>query len=299
MILCLSPYHLTTREAAAMAALLLGESVITAVPTPDAGRSSESLDAAARAPRYRELMDVWSWSLPLWHAGILSSSYAGMDPMHDVRACRDSIVAVPQLTPFHDLLPGRADAEPEAALGRFARDILTGGPDPSLSLPVAMGLDRFAARFGLMTLRSQAASIAARAEHDSIRTIARAVLPVLVRCGARRLIAARAELEEVLGSLRDAIASGSAAAIRGAAGDYSRAFDAHRDHLLRPIDPDEPPPMAGYVALTLGEARDDVVLAAGARAAAEVLNAEAPASPRGDGALMRTLIVRPMGRSRP
>lgn len=299
MILCLSPYHLTTREPAAMAALLLGQVVITAVPTPDAVPSQGGLDEAARVPRYRELMDAWSWSLPLWHAGILSSSYAGADPMHDVRACRDSIVAVPQMTPFHDMLPCRSDPEPAAALARFARDILSGGPDPSLALPVAMGLDRFAARFGLIALRSEAASIAARVEHDSIRALARVALPVLVRCGARRIIAARAELEDALDPLRDALISGGSTAIRRAAAAYAQDFDAQRSELVRPIDPDEPPPVVGCVSLTLGETRDDVVLTAGARVAADVLNGEAPDLPSGDGAIVRTLIVRPMGRGRP
>ena len=40
MLIAVSPYHMTTREPAAMAALLLASRVVTILPTPEVGMSA-------------------------------------------------------------------------------------------------------------------------------------------------------------------------------------------------------------------------------------------------------------------
>jgi hypothetical protein len=59
MLIVASPYHLTTREPAAMAALLLARQVVTLLPTPleGAGSSREAMAAARCVPTYRALVE--------------------------------------------------------------------------------------------------------------------------------------------------------------------------------------------------------------------------------------------------
>lgn len=74
MNVVVSPYHLTTREAPAMASLLLAERVVTLLP---ASLESDSVHAAKRAaersPWYTRFMETWGWTAPLWDEGVISS----------------------------------------------------------------------------------------------------------------------------------------------------------------------------------------------------------------------------------
>jgi hypothetical protein len=62
MLVAVSPYHLTTREPAAIAALLLADRVVTLLPGPD--RRGAEL-AAERLPHYLDFVLTWEWSVPL------------------------------------------------------------------------------------------------------------------------------------------------------------------------------------------------------------------------------------------
>ncbi|QKK09619.1 MAG: hypothetical protein HND58_16560 [Planctomycetota bacterium] len=105
MFAAISPYHLTTREPPAMAALLLAERSVTFMPSPR-GTREEIEQAAAESPEYVRFMETWAWSMPLWKDGLLGSA-AGrrrrrprrpahrVDPARRRRAVREPPAARP------------------------------------------------------------------------------------------------------------------------------------------------------------------------------------------------------------
>jgi hypothetical protein len=294
VIVCLSPYHLTTREPVAMASLLLADTVVTAMPTPDGALTRQRVGAvAARVPQYLELMESWAWSVPLWSAGVIASEYRGIDPIEDVRRSLVSIGTDDRYAPLRPLMHEALLESDDLALRRIAADLLKGGPDPGLAVPMASGLDAFARRFGLIAARAEAVSIAARHESAQMRVVARAALPVVLRAGGQRLLAARADLEEVLDPLRDAIDAAEPAVVRAAAAEYSEAFALLREELLRPVA-DEPRPVEGVVTVTLADLPHDAVLTSSASAAVHLYGGHTSDEGR-DSGLVRTIVVKPVG----
>lgn len=233
MIAVVSPYHVTTREPPAMAALLLGERVVTMMPAPLNGSRREQAEAAAgRVPRYLSLLKSWEWTVPLWEAGVLASSCGGRDPVEDVRSACRTIDRDGRFAPLRPLMrPGLFDTD-EGYLDAVSRDLLKGGPDPAICVPVSAGMDRFAMAHGLTPMRSEALSLAQQAEARlGARAFALAV-PILLRGGAGRLLAARRELDAELRGLRAALrcsADGHAGNgdLAAAARAYTHAFEAH------------------------------------------------------------------------
>ncbi|MCC6676242.1 MAG: hypothetical protein IT436_03780 [Phycisphaerales bacterium] len=250
MIVAVSPYHLTTREPPAMAGLLLGEEVVTMLPAPLAGGgAAAALEAASRSPRYRKFVESWQWLMPLWKAGVLSSRVAGEDIGEDVRRACDRIDRDGSLTGLRPFMrPGLFDDE-KTYLDAVAGDVLKGGPDPGICVPVSAGLDRFAARHELMVMRAHPTSVAQQAEaRMGVRLFAIGI-PALVQAGGGQLLEVRERLGEQIFALRRAITaiargagprpdrSRTAAELQSdlndAARAYSARFEAQRDHLLR------------------------------------------------------------------
>jgi hypothetical protein len=127
MLVALSPYHLTTREPVAMAALLLAERVVTLLPRPIRGRR-EAENAAERVPRYLDLMLSWRWSQPLWEAGVICASLDGHEAAADVQEAHAQVVSEerfsrlrglmrPDLLETEDSAPSSVAQKAEAALG--------------------------------------------------------------------------------------------------------------------------------------------------------------------------------------
>lgn len=266
MIVALSPYHLTTREAPALAAALLATKAVTLVPTPQGGRHG-FLDAAETSPAYARLMECWRWSLPLWRSGVLASSLAGDDAGEDVAGVVGRIGRDDALLPLRGFVqPTLFDTE-RPFLSAAAADLLKGGPDPAFTVPVAAGLDRFASRHGVMVMRSAPASVAQQAE-ARLGTRAFAIgLPILMRGSAEQIMAARGLLAPSLGPLREAVAAIAAdhagaedgswrpstaalADMNDAARAYTEAFGLAREEVLRPLDPDDERPVESTVSLT-------------------------------------------------
>jgi hypothetical protein len=238
MFLAVSPYHLTTREAPAMAALLLAERVITLMPTPFEGTAQEVIGRVVeRVPRYLDFMKSWEWAAPLWEKGLISSVFEGLDAVDEVREVCRRIQRDPTLAGLRSVMrPGLFDDEDEY-LDTVARDLLRAGPDPGVSVPVVAGIDRFAARLGLIVARPEAASVAQHAEMQAVRPILSIAAPILIQAGAEAILETRIALEETLAPLRDALGilaaesageSGppdeAAAVVRRRARDYASAF---------------------------------------------------------------------------
>lgn len=264
LTIAVNPYHLTSRELPAMASLLIGDRVVTALPIPQAGDTPEAVRRAMNVcPRYMRLLESWRWSGVLWRSGVATSIHAGTDAMADVYSQLRSMAADPACHALRDYLHDDLLTKPDELLDRLSSDLLKGGPDPGFCVPVAGAIDRFAARHGLLVARagrtntsgnSAAAShggtvsLVQRAEEMLGTTVFSAAIPVLGSASARTLEDFRLDLAPELDALRLAIRSAADQAgnagglgmpstpgapqaarqqqelVRAAAGVYARAF---------------------------------------------------------------------------
>ncbi len=253
MLATVSPYHLTSREPPAMAALLLAEACVTYLPAPHRGLDSRALrESFQRSSYYRALFDAWAWCEPLWRAGVVSSLHAGEDTSDDIRAEANLIAEDERLAGL--MKPGLFD-DPDRFLDTVAADLLRAGPDPAVSIPVQAGLDRFTARHALVAMRPAPASVAQRAEARVAKRLFAVALPILTQADGESILRARGLLAGPLAGLRAALADMArdasddaldhrAVADRGrdpinhAARRYADEFDRHVAELTRCIDPD-------------------------------------------------------------
>ncbi|MEL6498516.1 MAG: hypothetical protein AAF937_03740 [Planctomycetota bacterium] len=296
MIAALSPYLLTTREPAAMVAMLLADHVVTVVPSPDGVATRETVGRAAGSiPSYLELLESWSWSMPLWQAGAIASDFEGDDAIDDIRAALVQIETDDRFAAMRPLMHAALEDTGEVYLRRFADDLLKAGPDPAISVPVAAGLDRYAGRLGLIVVRGEPSSVAAKQESGLMRTIARFAVPALMQAGGQRLLVAREELRDELDALRDAIDDGDEGSIRTAAGAVNDAVERIAEDLTRVTDPDEPRTILGMASVTLAELPAEAVQRSSCLAAGRMLGRDASFESVTDGAIVRTMVVRRMG----
>lgn len=279
MIVAVSPYHLTTREIPAMVAMLLASRVVTVMPGVDAAGAAKARSAGLSVAGYVRFVETWAWSLPLWRSGVVTSAHAGLDAGADIRRCCEQIENDERLAALRPFMrPGMA-GDTDAYLAAVARDVLKGGPDPAISVPLAGGLDRFATRIGAVVARAEATSVAQRAEAAMATTVTAVVVPALIRASGDRLELAREVLEAPLQGLRSAILASIAGegeervlkrALLDAAGTYTRAFEAASVELVDSRD-EECRCVAGPVSLTFARLPGDAALASSALAARTVL----------------------------
>jgi hypothetical protein len=260
MLVAVSPYHLTTREPAGLAAMLLADRVVTLLPASSRATAEQ---AAERSAGYLDFVLSWEWSVPLWEAGTIVSVVDGEDPGADVRAAHARISSEGRFSGLRSLMRPELLESEEAYLDAVAKDLLKGGPDPAITVPLAAGLDRFALRRGAAVARSHPSSVVQLAESRlGARAFAFAA-PVLLQASAARILAAREALEPELTELRGAIdamtdpalrtnghaATDPAERLEAAASAYARAFDQMREDLLD-SGADEPRVIDGVVAVT-------------------------------------------------
>lgn len=298
MLIAVSPYHITTREPAAIAAFLLARGVVTLLPAPVGGGSGSQRDqaeaAAASLPRYLEFMQSWRWTMPLWEAGIISTGIHGENAVHDVRAVYESIEADERLSRLRLFMRAGLWESDEAYLDTVARDLLKGGPDPGISVPLAAGLDRFATRHGLAVARSAPTSVVQRAEERLGQRIFACAVPVLLQASGEKLLEARELLHPELEDLRSAFehfgdldpvtANGELDTARAdlmhATRAYTVAFEEHREILTRVDDQDELHIVPGIVSLTGMTLPSDAVLTSSMTAMRAISPALGPAPTR-------------------
>lgn len=317
LVLAVSPYHLTGREPAAMVSCLLADAVVSVLPTPGTGREAAEL-AAREHPHYAELVRRWSWSLPLWDEGVVhadgSAPGAGGASLSDeIFRAGQAVHADDRLAALRPLMEQALYADEDTYLGAIARDLLRGGPDPALSVPLAAGLDRFAARNGIISVRSDAVSVAQRAEKQFTVQLARFGMPVVTQCDGERLVEARTELKTELEELRHAVTAicrageaeqGLLKDLAEAARVTTQAFESAKLDLLRADDPDDERVLWANATLSLVRMPCDAVLRSSALAARAMSQASArtaaaaatlPAPSVGDPDVY-SLIVRIIGR---
>ena len=198
MFAAVSPYHLTTREPPAMAALLLAERAVTFMPSPR-GTREDIEHAATQSPEYLRFIETWAWSMPLWQQGVITSALDdGDDAMGDMLTAWRLLGDDHRYAPLRPLArTGLFETQGEF-LDAISRDLLRGGPDPGISLPLAAGIDRFAVRRGLVVMRSAPTSIAQKAEQHLGKRAFAVSLPILLQASAERLIEVRGLLADEL-----------------------------------------------------------------------------------------------------
>ncbi len=210
MDIAVSPYHLTTREAAAMVALMLGRRVVTMLPAPvDATRHDgvggfggidgmSALQTASKIPTYRRFVESWAWTSVLWERGVLRHSRDGETIVNDMWAVTRHIEEDHDCVALRHFARRRDFPDDGAYLSAIAADLLKGGPDPGISVPVAAALDRFATRHSIVVARSNGipnASLAQQAEARLAQPIATFSMPLLLQASAQRILHWREELE--------------------------------------------------------------------------------------------------------
>jgi hypothetical protein len=289
--LAISPYHLTTREVPAMAALLLGDHVVTLLPEPATGTSRDDVDRAVNAsPRYIRLLDSWRWASPLFKSRVIESMVNGVTPFAEFEGVVHDIEAEESLTPLRPMAKLIRSLDPAAFLDLLSADILRGGPNPSMSIPVAAALDRFSLANDYISVRAGATSVAQRAESKLSRRLFNISAPFLLRAGGTRLSRARQALEDPLQELRIAVlrvfqaatsaqpdaseaASRAVQALRAVADQYAAAFRSLR--VLTGDDEDEGVRVTwGWVSISGVLLPDDCVLRS-SRAAMQTMQASA------------------------
>jgi hypothetical protein len=257
-----NPYHLTTRESALMAAALLFDRLHTLVPGPLSGLDEATVRGAIKShPPLLRVLESWRWSADLWEAGVLCSGLEGDDALDDVQQSCEAIGVRPDCAGpggFGRFLHAKVFAMEGEYLQGVCTDVLKGGADPGISVPMLAGLDRFAIRHRLLAVRAggpsenqqrlsagrSGPSLAQRAEGLIGTTLCTFALPVLTVAGSDAILQARDLLAEPLQGLRrvmsamtgaggtSGIAGPSQADIREAAAAVTRRFSTVRAELV-------------------------------------------------------------------
>lgn len=296
-----------------MTALVLGTRSVTLLPHPAGGASHAAVATAVRrAPRYLRLLESWRWSSALWRAGVVSSAAHGEQAGDALSGVYDDIRAessLADLRPLTRTADALADDNPDGYLDALANDLLRGGPDPGMSIPVNAALERFADKHRLVVVRSAASSIVQQAESRLASKVFAFGLPMLVDAGGERLLLLRADLEPQLNALRRAVMAsfdaGSASPdLARAAREYAQAFESWSLKLGRGDDERGHRVRSAYLGVTGVMLPADAVLRSSRAAARSVSGYSAARSRQSSGsgpttipsadALQPTLIVREM-----
>jgi len=208
LTIAISPYHLATREVPALCSLLLADQAVTLMPTPASGSSTDDLDAAVKqSPRFLRFMERIRWSVPLWRAGILSGDYSSENIVDGLGAVYSRVMEGEDLGPLRRIFTGIASATEHELLDKISGDLLKGGPDPAVNIPINACVDEFASRHSILVARAAPTSLAQRAESYLYERRFAFAMPVLTQASGRRLLELRDHLRPTLATLRAAILS--------------------------------------------------------------------------------------------
>lgn len=313
MILTVSPYHLTTREPAAMAALLLADRVVTFLPVPQGDITKAAVRRALHTcPRYLRLLESWRWSAALWSSGIINSTLNGHDALASVRDADTRVASHDAWAPLRRFRHTDLFAAEQQHLEALSADMLKGGPDPGVCMPVAAGLDEFAAEHQLIAVRaagtpaglrgSAGPSLAQRAEALLGQHIFSVAIPTLLSAGGKAILRAREMLEPELHPLREAMtltltesdAATIQARVRTAARALTDAFAAVRAELEGKDDEWGRRVTAGTVRIDARKLPRDAALRASLAAINTARRAPSSIAPASAALDLSALLVSPM-----
>lgn len=304
-----------------MASLLLAHRVFTLVPASiDDPDPNASRQAAAQSPWYSRFVETWSWTVPLWEEGVLSSGCKGDDLAAEMRAVAVRLQNDEQFSSLRPLLRDELYDSDHTYLSSLGADLVKGGPDPGITVPLSAALDRFARRHECCVARAQAVSVVQKAEANYASTVFAIAVPVLLQASADLLLAARELLEPQLEPLRERLdeivgvrspVASPDRELASLAAAYAEAFDSHAAELLGTLK-DEVRAIVGSVVITGVSMPADVVLRSSltaveklvaplgrprAKSAPETTTLPMPVKSADAGSVV-SLVMKPMGESK-
>lgn len=290
-----------------MAALLLADFVVTLLPN-EGSTSVQAQQAATDSPKFSELMHRWNWLAPLWRLGIVRAGVDGRTPRPDVEQAARALTDDDHNAALRPLMRPALLDDPRLLLDSLSRDLLRGGPDPAIAIPVSAGLDRFTADEGLLAARPEPTSVAQRAEMRLAQVHGRFSAPILTQAPAERIIELRQSLDEELHHLREMLDAAAEMVteqdvdfrpIKRASGALAHAFEQIADDITRP-DEDGVSVKAQHCTFTLVSLPSDAVVRSSltaARASGMSGRRAAPEPVKHVGRLI-ALVVKPLGDAR-
>ncbi len=203
--LVISPYDISARSAAAVSACWLGDRVVTLLPAPSRPGDGGGAPAVRASPAMARLAESWDWSAALWKAGVLVAG-AGADAVSEaVLRELGTMRADPRMAPLRLLLDRAEPAESEKWFDSVCRDLVLGGSNPAVSVPLASAMENFASGHDLAMFRLQVSSLVGRLERASSKAVFRFTALTLIEADAGDLVMLRSAMSESLGALRVAI----------------------------------------------------------------------------------------------
>lgn len=144
----LVPHDLAPDSDATAVVCALGstaEGVLTVLPAPFGGVNAESVrEAGEGSPSFSRFVESSRWASPLWRSGVLKPAYSGYDLAHALSRTSTTLQEDDLLRPIHGCLRPERLLEESEGLEWFCRDLLTGGGNPTVSLPLLCLLERLA-----------------------------------------------------------------------------------------------------------------------------------------------------------
>ncbi|MFM9957341.1 MAG: hypothetical protein ACKVZJ_04650 [Phycisphaerales bacterium] len=210
--LVLSPYDLTARSAAAVGACLLGDRVLTLMPAPESANASTNTTALAHrnSPAFARLSEAWAWSGPLWRAGVITTGMDGPAVTAALNAARKGIDRDPSMLALTSLMSrtdpgGSGEGGESKRFDAICRDLVTGGINPAVTVPLGAAVDNFAAAHALTLVRGTPRSMVGRLEKAGERIVFRLSVLTAVEADASDLVQLRAALSESAAPFRAAV----------------------------------------------------------------------------------------------
>lgn len=205
--LVLSPYDLTARSAAAVAACVLADRVITLMPGPGKDLPKDPAALARRGtPAFERLAEAWDWSGPLWRSGAIIAGMNGDAVAESVRSQRIGIERSADLGVLASLIR-RTDAGEDdgARFDAICRDLVTGGINPSVTVPMGAAVESFASERGVTLVRGASKSLTGRIEKSGERVVFRMSMTCVIEADASDLVALRSAVGESAREFRSAL----------------------------------------------------------------------------------------------
>lgn len=235
----ISPYDLDARGLVADVAFLLGAPTVTLLPAPFEGLDAASVNAiAASAPEFLRLINRWSWMQDLWRTGAIRPGFAGIQPIDLIQDTARELVTSHASSPLAAVLrPGVFDST-HTYLRALCRDLTVGGGQPSVSVPVTVGISRYAHALDAPLLQQQHArrtgSVVQKLESRATRTLASLALLIPRDIEPETTLALRDTLSGELTALRAILADPTTCAPEA---NLQAAESAFSEALLRAAGP--------------------------------------------------------------
>lgn len=212
----LSPYDLDARGLVADVAFLLGSPAITLLPAPYEGFDAASVNAAAAsAPEFLRLINRWSWMQDLWNHAVIRPEFTGLQPLEFVQEAAQDILEGGTGSPLSSVMRSGVFDSTHTYLKALCRDLTLGGGQPSVSVPVTIGLSRYAHAIDAPILQQHArhkGSVVQKLESRATRSIASFSVLLPRDIEPETTLALRDSISEPLHNLRMALQQPAAAA---------------------------------------------------------------------------------------